>query len=155
MKASNQRVMAALLELGMPSEIKLLDRDVRTSEQAAAALGCSVGQIAKSLIFRLGCGDAVLAVTSGANRVDLRRLGEIANDEILKADADFVRSKTGFAIGGVAPVGLASEVMTCFDQDLFGHDQVWAAAGTPDSLFPILREDLLRLAKGRIYGFAQ
>ena len=152
MNSANIRVTTALQALNIPCEIRFLERETRTSAQAAEVLGCSIAQIAKSLIFSAD-GEAVLAVTSGANRVRTDALAELIGKPIGKADADFVRRKTGFVIGGVAPVGLAHPVETVFDRDLFEHDEVWAAAGTANTLFPIARDDLHKLADGRIYDF--
>ena len=155
MSEANKKVIAALAELGIPCEINLLEYDTRTSFEAAQTLDCSVAQIAKSLIFRTTSQRALLAVTSGANRVDVKRLGDIVGETVLKADADFVRSATRFVIGGVAPVGMPASVATVFDRDLFRHEIVWAAAGTPNSLFPISRKDLFKLAADRIFDFTE
>ena len=155
MKTANLRVHAALAKLNIPCAIQNLDHETRTSAQAAAALGCSQSQIAKSIVFKSRAGRPILAVTSGSNRVRLDRLSEIIGEKIGKADAKFVRASTGFSIGGVAPTGLPDDVETVFDSDLFRHGSVWAAAGTPNSLFSIQRDDLRRLAGNRIYRFAE
>lgn len=153
LKPANQRVVAALSALQIECDIRILDHETRTSVEAADTLGCQVGQIAKSLIFKSESGRAILAITSGSNRVDLRQLSEVIGEKVGKANADFVRESTGFVIGGVAPVGLASSVHTVFDRSLFEHDTVWAAGGTANSLFPITNADLRRLADDRIYAF--
>ncbi len=154
MKPANERVVSAMNKFGIECDVMIFDRDTRTSYAAAEALGCSVSQIAKSLIFMTESQRAVLAITSGSNRVQLTKLAAIIGEKILKADAEFVRSVTGFAIGGVAPVGHANAITTLFDQDLFQYPVVWAAAGTPDSIFSISQENLYRLADGRIHDFA-
>lgn len=155
MNRANIHVKSTLAQMNIPCEISLMRHETRTSAQAAETLGCSIAQIAKSIIFRTGHGEAVLAVTSGANRVRTDRLADVTGQSVGKADADFVRRKTGFVIGGVAPVGMSGPIHTVFDQDLFEHEVVWAAAGTPDSLFPISRKDLHKLADGRIYEFTE
>jgi prolyl-tRNA editing enzyme YbaK/EbsC (Cys-tRNA(Pro) deacylase) len=111
----------------------------RTAADAAAAIGCEVGAICKSLVFRVG-DEPLLVIASGANRVDEERFGA------QKADAAFVREQTGFAIGGVPPYGHARPLRTILDEDLLGYETVWAAAGTPSSVFPIAPADLVRLA---------
>ena len=155
MSTANDRVKAKLDELGIKTEIRILKQDTRTAPQAAEVVGCDVGQILKSLIFRTGSGRALLAITSGSNRVDVERLKELVGETVLRADADFVRQATGYAIGGVPPVGHSGPVETFFDRDLFQHETVWAAAGTPNSLFPIKGEDLRKLAGDRIFDFTE
>lgn len=153
LKPANQRVINALSAMNIECELQILNHETRTSRAAAETLGCSVSQIAKSLIFSTKSKRPVLAITSGSNRVVLSLLSDIIGEKVGKADADFVREMTGFAIGGVAPVGLANPIETVFDRDLFGHETVWAAAGTANSLFPISSEDLRRLAGDRIRDF--
>ena len=155
MNAANERVISVLNELNIECDITLLDHETRTSTQAANTLNCSVSQIAKSMIFKSGSGQAVLAVTSGSNRVRLDLLAEIIGQSIGKADAEFVRAETGFVIGGVAPVGMIKCIETVFDRFLFQYEIVWAAAGTPNSLFPIKRSNLYKLADGRIFDFTE
>ena len=115
----------------------------RTAQDAAAAIGCTVGQIVKSLVFVRG-DEPVLVLCSGANTVDARRLG------LDKADADLVRRATGFAIGGVPPYGHPAPLETLVDEDLMGHDEIWAAAGTPRSVFPLTPAELLARSGGTV-----
>jgi len=115
----------------------------RTAQDAAAAVGCSVGQIVKSLVF-VRDGEPVLVLCSGANTVDAQRLG------LHKADADLVRRATGFAIGGVPPYGHPAPLETLVDEDLMAHDEVWAAAGTPRSVFPLTPAQLLERSGGTL-----
>jgi len=115
----------------------------RTAQDAAAAIGCGVGQIVKSLVF-LRDGEPVLVLCSGANTVDAQRLG------LTKADADVVRSATGFAIGGVPPYGHPAPLETVIDEDLIGYDEIWAAAGTPRSVFPLTPAQLVERSGGTI-----
>ena len=117
--------------------------DTRTAQDAAAAIGCDVAQICKSLVFRTAAGP-LLIVCSGANRVDEARFGAH------KADADFVRRATGFSIGGVPPFGHPAPVPTVVDEDLLAFDVVWAAAGTPRSVFPLAPDELVRRCGGRV-----
>jgi len=117
----------------------------RTATDAARAVGCEVGQIVKSLVFVAG-GKPVVALVSGANRVDEKRLGAVAGDPLVKADAEIARSATGYSIGGVPPFGHATEVPVFMDRDLLGYEVVWAAAGRPDSVFEIQPDRLRELS---------
>ncbi len=135
---------AALAVAGLAAEIAEFPAGTRTAEDAARALGTTPGQIVKSLVF-LADGRPILALVSGANRVDLDKLAAAAGAQtIRKADAEAVRSFTGFAIGGVPPVGHRQTLPAFFDRDLLRYDLVYAAAGTPHAVFPIAPEALLR-----------
>jgi prolyl-tRNA editing enzyme YbaK/EbsC (Cys-tRNA(Pro) deacylase) len=135
---SARRVQEALAATGISTRIVELPDSTRTAVDAAAAIGCRVEQIAKSLVFRcLGTDEPVLVIASGANRVDERLVASHLGTGIAKADADFVRRATGFAIGGVPPLGHASPLRTLIDQDLLGLDVIWAAAGTPHAVFSV------------------
>ena len=148
--SSVERVRAALAAAGLISEIKEFDASTRTSADAAAAIGCSVAQIAKSLVFRArDSGRAVLVIASGVNRVDEKKLAACLGEKIAKADADFVRAETGFAVGGVAPVGHAGNVAIFVDQDLAKYDEIWAAAGAPNAVFRLTPDDLQRITGGK------
>jgi prolyl-tRNA editing enzyme YbaK/EbsC (Cys-tRNA(Pro) deacylase) len=153
---SVERVRDALAALGLQSEIREFAASTRTSADAAAAIGCSVAQIAKSLVFRAKpSGRAILVMASGANRVDERKLAvalnvSTAGETIGKADADFVRAETGFAIGGVSPVGHGIKLKTFIDEDLMDLGEIWAAAGSPNSVFRLTPQDLLRVTEGQI-----
>ena len=130
------RVRTALEAASLECAIRTLPDSTRTAVEAAAAVGCSVGEIAKSLVFRTG-DRAVVAIMSGDNRVDPARLSAAVGAEVGRADADFVRSATGFAIGGVPPLGHASPVDVYMDRDLFRFGVIWAAAGSPYSVFAV------------------
>ncbi|MGO4870586.1 MAG: YbaK/EbsC family protein [Roseiarcus sp.] len=144
--ASALKVQAAL---GSDYQVLEFDAGTRTAADAAAAIGCSAAEIAKSLIFRAEpSGRAVLVIASGVNRVDERKVGEIVGEKIVRADADFVRSKTGFAIGGVPPLGHAEPLLTLIDESLSAFDAIWAAAGTPNAVFRLTPADLQRLTGG-------
>jgi prolyl-tRNA editing enzyme YbaK/EbsC (Cys-tRNA(Pro) deacylase) len=145
-----ERVRAALAAAGVDGQVVDLGRSARTAGEAATALGCRVDQIAKSLVFRLaGSGRALLVVTSGANRVDEGRVAALVGEPLEKADAGFVRAHTGFAIGGVAPVGHPSPLMTLIDEDLLAWKEIWAAAGHPNTVFRLSPSDLARITGGR------
>jgi prolyl-tRNA editing enzyme YbaK/EbsC (Cys-tRNA(Pro) deacylase) len=134
---STRRVLAALHALGLDAEVTEMPGSTRTAVDAATAVGCDVAQIVKSLLFSSDDGRAWLVLAAGPNRVDVGRLAERVGGPVRMADPATVRAVTGFAIGGVAPVGLAEEVPVLMDEDLLAHDVVWAAAGTPRSVFPI------------------
>lgn len=139
----------ALRALGLEIAITEHATPARTSQEAAEVLGCSVGQIAKSLIFRgTQSGEPVLVVASGANRVDEAKVGALAGEAIGRAKPEFVREVTGYAIGGIPPVGHAQAIRTWVDEDLLKHEIVYAAGGTPNALFPIRSADLLRICGG-------
>ena len=150
MTPSAEKVQAALHALGVEVAITEHESSARTSQEAADVLGCSVGQIAKSVIFRgMQSGEPVLVVASGANRVDEAKVGALAGEAIGRAKPEFVREVTGYAIGGIPPVGHARAIRTWVDEDLLKHDFVYAAGGTPNALFPIRSADLLRICGGR------
>ena len=130
------RVKAALEALSLDCEVLTLPDSTRTAEEAAEAVGCSVGEIAKSLVFRAG-DRAVVAVMSGDDRLDTARLSAAVGAEVGRADAGFVRAATGFSIGGVPPLGHAGPVALFMDRGLFRFARVWAAAGSPFSVFAI------------------
>jgi prolyl-tRNA editing enzyme YbaK/EbsC (Cys-tRNA(Pro) deacylase) len=148
---SVRRVQAALDALGGGHRVVLLTESARTATDAAHALGCRVDQIVKSLVFRGRRTErAILVAASGANRVDEAKVGELLAEPIAKADAAFVRARTGFAIGGVAPVGHAEPVPTLIDEDLMKCEEIWAAAGHPSSIFRLTPADLVRMTSGRV-----
>jgi len=142
---SVQRVATLLQAAGQPHAPVMLDDAARTAQQAADALGIHIGQIAKSIIFRRKSDDvAVLVITSGDRRVDEKKVEALVG-KVGRADADFVRAKTGFAIGGVSPVGHATAPVTLIDRELFRFEEIWAAAGHPHGVFRLRPRDLLAL----------
>lgn len=144
------RVLAALRAAGIDSPIVELPGAAHTAKLAAQFLGCELGQIANSLVFRARPSDAaILVMSSGARRVDVAKLAEAAGTEIGKADADFVREKTGFAIGGVAPVGHLGSPRTFIERSLAAYEVVWAAAGHPNTVFSLSYPELLRITGGQ------
>ncbi len=148
MHPNTERVAAALRAGGVAAEIRELTDSTRTAREAAAALGCPVGAIASSLVFAAG-DEPVLIVTSGAHRVDTDRVAQLLGvPELRRADPNLVRDATGFPIGGVPPVAHRTPVRTLVDTTLADHDTVWAAAGTPRSVFATTYDELLRLTGG-------
>ena len=129
--------------------VRRFPEGTRTAVDAARAVGCEVGQIVKSLVFVAG-GTPVVALVSGANRLDEARLGAVAGGPVLKADAATARAATGYAIGGVPPFGHATDVRVFMDRDLLAYDAVWAAAGRPDSVFEIQPDRLRELSKAMV-----
>ncbi len=135
-----------LAESGIGIAVKQFPEGTRTAVDAARAVGCEVEQIVKSLVFVAG-GRAVVALVSGANRLDEKRLAAVAGEPVTKADAETARTATGYAIGGVPPFGHATDVPVFMDRDLLGHGVVWAAAGRPDSVFEIAPGRLRELSQ--------
>jgi prolyl-tRNA editing enzyme YbaK/EbsC (Cys-tRNA(Pro) deacylase) len=145
MSKSMARVRRALEEAGLAADIHALG-EARTAAQAAAVAGCAIDQIAKSIIFAgLETGRAVLFLTAGGNQVEPARASAVAGEALGKAGADLIRAQTGFAIGGVAPVGHLTPIRAYMDPRLMEFDVIWAAAGTPQHIFPITPADLHRL----------
>jgi prolyl-tRNA editing enzyme YbaK/EbsC (Cys-tRNA(Pro) deacylase) len=153
-----QRVARALQEKGHPHSPVMLDDAARTAQQAADALGISVGQIAKSIIFRRKSDDAaVLVVTSGDRRVDEKKVEALVGQggKLGRADAEFVKSKTGFSIGGVSPIAHAQPPVTLIDRELFRFDVIWAAAGHPHGVFQLRPQDLEQLTGAPVADVVQ
>jgi prolyl-tRNA editing enzyme YbaK/EbsC (Cys-tRNA(Pro) deacylase) len=145
------RFAAAAAAVGVQLEIRSYPAGTRTAADAAAAIGCDVAQICKSLVFRgADSGRAVLVVSSGVNRVDEDAVGALLGEPLAKADADFVRAATGYAIGGVPPFAHPEPLWTVVDEDLLRHDVVHAAAGTPRDNFAIAPDRLAELCGGRV-----
>lgn len=148
---SAQKVQNALAAQGMSLQVVELPASTRSAAEAAEAVGCTLGQIVKSLVFRaLDSDRPVLVETSGANRVNEQLLGTLVGETIGKADAEFVRQRTGFVIGGVPPVGHSEKLLTFIDRDLLGYAEIWAAAGTPNAVFRLTPADLLRITGGEV-----
>ncbi len=151
-----QRVQDVLAGLGLPGRVRTFAESTRTSAEAAAAVGCTVAQIAKSIIFRAKPSQRpVLVIASGTNRVDEKKVAAEAGEGIGKADADFVRSRTGFVIGGVPPVGHDSPPLILIDADLMALDRLWAAAGTPNAVFPLTPAELVAITGGKVADVKQ
>jgi prolyl-tRNA editing enzyme YbaK/EbsC (Cys-tRNA(Pro) deacylase) len=146
---SARKVQEALTARGFSSQVVELPDSTRTAKEAAQAIGCGVEQIVKSLIFKgKQSNKPILVVASGTNRVNEKRLGQLAGEPITKADADFVRQHTGFAVGGVPPLGHLKPIETFIDEDLLLYDEIWAAAGTPFAVFKLTPTDLQTMTGG-------
>jgi prolyl-tRNA editing enzyme YbaK/EbsC (Cys-tRNA(Pro) deacylase) len=148
---SSQKVQDILDSLGYHCSVQESPVTTRTAADAAALVGCNVGQIVKSLIFKgITTSKPILVLTSGANRVDEQQISIYAAESIQRADPEFVRTVTGFAIGGVPPIGHLQPMETYIDEDLLQHSEIWAAAGTPNSLFKLTSQELEKMTSGRI-----
>ena len=143
------RFEAWLADSGVGIAVKQFPAGTRTAVDAANAIGCEVGQIVKSLVF-VAAGRPVVALVSGANRLDESLLASVAGAPVVKADAGTARTATGYSIGGVPPFGHATDVPVFMDRDLLGHSVVWAAAGRPDSVFEIAPQRLLELSHAEV-----
>ncbi|WP_281859079.1 YbaK/EbsC family protein [Litoreibacter halocynthiae] len=154
MSKSLKRVTKALADAGIDAQIVETTDQTRTAEQAAAQAGCVVDQIAKSIIFKGEDSNlAVLFITAGGNQVDAAKASTVAGEVLGKADADLIRTQTGFAIGGVSPVGHLNSIRTFIDPRLTEFDVIWAAAGTPRHIFSLAPSDLITLTNGQLADF--
>lgn len=150
MSRASERFLEAARVLGHPVEVRRFPEGTKTAQDAARAIGCDVGQIVKSLVF-IADGRPVLALTSGANRVDTTRLAALVGaSEARRASPEEARGATGFAVGGTPPFGHPERVRTFLDRDLLAYDEVWAAAGTPDSVFRTSPDELRRTARAEV-----
>jgi prolyl-tRNA editing enzyme YbaK/EbsC (Cys-tRNA(Pro) deacylase) len=153
--SSTERVRAALVANGVhDGRLKEFAASTATAVDAAAAIGTAVGCIVKSLVFMAG-DRPILVLASGPNRVDLHKLAALAGEPVSRASADRVRELTGFAVGGVPPIGHTRPLTTYIDRDLLAYEEVWAAAGTPRSVFPIGPHDLVRITGGSVADVAE
>ena len=148
---SAQKIQDLLNSLGYTYSVIEHAESTRTAQEAADRAGCALGQIVKSLIFKgADSHKPILVLTSGANRVDEKQISVHAAEKILRADADFVRAVTGFAIGGVPPIGHAQKMETYLDEDFLQYEKIWAAAGTPNAIFELNTSDLQKMTGGLI-----
>lgn len=150
MHPSTQRFLTAARALGLEPELVSYEQSTRTAEQAAEAVGCDVSQIVKSLCFVVD-GQPIMALVSGHNRLDEKKLAShfaVGRKKVKRADADIVKASTGYSIGGVAPLGHPITMPILVDEELMGHDAVWAAAGTPYAVFPIAPQTLAEVVGG-------
>ena len=151
LSSTAQKIQNLLNSLGYSYTVIEHAESTRTAQEAAERAGCELGQIVKSLIFRgKTSGKPILVLTSGANRVDEKLISQYAGEPIGRADADFVRQVTGFAIGGIPPVGHPEKMETYLDEDFLQFQVVWAAAGTPNAIFELKTEDLQKMTDGKI-----
>ncbi len=154
LSASAQRVQDALDAAGVPARIVEYDVPARTSAEAAQVLGCTVGQIAKSLVFRAASGAPVLVIASGAHRVDEAKVAALVGEPIGRADPAFVRAATGYAIGGIPPLAHVQPLTPIVDRNLLQYETVYAAGGTPHAMFPMAPADLVSVAGGTVADVA-
>jgi prolyl-tRNA editing enzyme YbaK/EbsC (Cys-tRNA(Pro) deacylase) len=151
LSSSAARVASALQRLGITTEVREMPASTRSAPEAAAAVGCDVGMIVKSLVFRsVDTGEAILVLASGGDRVDEGRLATVVGQGVQRADASFVRERTGYAIGGVPPLGHERALPTYLDERLLSHSVVWAAAGTPNAVFSIAPDELVRATSAKV-----
>jgi prolyl-tRNA editing enzyme YbaK/EbsC (Cys-tRNA(Pro) deacylase) len=154
LEPSAAKVQDALAAAGFANQVVMVPASARTAAEAAAAVGCTVAQIAKSLVFRAASGRAVLVVASGAHRVDEGLVAAAVGESIGRADPEFVRAETGYAIGGVPPLGHARPPLALVDEALLAHAEVWAAAGHPRAVFKATPEELVRMTAGKVVRIA-
>jgi prolyl-tRNA editing enzyme YbaK/EbsC (Cys-tRNA(Pro) deacylase) len=148
---SAHRVQITLMEHGFNCTVLELSESTRTAKEAARAVGCQVGQIVKSLVFKGKKSQIpILVIASGPNRVNEEKISGMVSEPIKMAHADFVRKKTGFAIGGVPPFGHFEKLKTFIDEDLFQYDEIWAAAGNPHALFKLTPDNLVEMTGGQV-----
>ena len=151
LSSSAQKIQDLLIELGYEYTVIEHVESTRTAQEAADRAGCLLGQIVKSPIFKgKDSHKPILVLTSGVNRVDEKRITEYAGEHIVRADADFVRAVTGFAIGGVPPIGHTQTMETYLDEDFLQYATIWAAAGTPNAIFELKTEDLQKMTGGKV-----
>lgn len=151
LSTSARKVQDALSARGMSLQVVELSASTRTANEAAQVIGCSVGQIVKSLVFKAKrSGRPVLVIASGSNRVDERKIEALIEEPLGKADSEFVRQQTGFVIGGVPPVGHSRPLLTFVDADLLAYSEIWAAAGTPHAVFRLTPQELCNLTDGEV-----
>ncbi|RUS43804.1 YbaK/EbsC family protein [Cohnella sp. AR92] len=151
LKASAQRIQSVLSEMGYGERVVELPGSTHSAQEAAEAIGCDISRIAKTIVFRAKpTGEPVLVVASGVNRINERALAKALEKKLSKADAEFVRERTGFVIGGVAPIGHAEAIETIIDEDLLEFDEIWAAAGHPHAVFRMTPSELVAMTQGRV-----
>ena len=151
LSSTAQKIQNLLNELGYNYTVIEHAESTRTAQEAADQAGCELGQIVKSLIFRGKIsGKPILVLTSGPNRVNEKLISEYAGESIGKADADFVRAVTGYAIGGIPPFGHVEPMETYLDEDFLKYTTIWAAAGTPKAIFELRTEDLQKMTNGKV-----
>lgn len=151
LRSSAQRVQNILREHNLNVEVIEFKELTRTAQEAATTIGCEVGQIAKTLIFKgKHSGKPICVIASGTNKVDEQKIEQYVGEAIEKPDADFVVKHTSFAIGGIPPIGYFFDKKPLIDEDLMQYSEIWAAAGTPYAVFRIVPEDLVRITKGSV-----
>jgi prolyl-tRNA editing enzyme YbaK/EbsC (Cys-tRNA(Pro) deacylase) len=155
LSAAAQRIQDLLAARGLPHQVVEFEKTTRSAADAALAIGCTVAQIAKSIVFKAASGAPVVVIASGPNRIDEAKVAAALGEAIGKADADFVRASTGFAIGGVPPLGHAQALRTLIDRDLLALPTIWAAAGTPNAVFQLTPAELVGMTGGEPVDIAR
>ncbi len=151
LKNSAQRIQDILNEYQLEARVIEFSELTRTAQEAANAIGCEVGQIAKTLIFKSKTtSNPICIIASGKNRVDEKKIVQLVGEEIEKPDAEYVLKHTSFAIGGVPPIGHVLDIKPLIDEDLMAYQEIWAAAGTPNSVFRLSPDALLKITQGRV-----
>ncbi|UCB44718.1 MAG: YbaK/EbsC family protein [Spirochaetota bacterium] len=151
LSSSAKKVQKTLQSLGFEYDVVVLPDTTRSAKDAASAIGCSVDQIAKSIIFKaMRSEKPILVIACGSNRVNEKTISEYLSEPVGKADADFVRENTGFSIGGVPPIGHSQNIHTFLDEDLLKYEEIWAAAGTPHAVFRLLPADLVKMTNAKV-----
>ncbi|MBI4359347.1 MAG: YbaK/EbsC family protein [Candidatus Nealsonbacteria bacterium] len=145
----SQKIRESLESFGLEGRVLELPQTARTAADAARALGCQLGQIAKSIVFKTKIiGRPVLVIASGSNRIDEEKIARVIGEGVEKAEADFVLEKTGYVIGGVPPLGHREKIQTLIDEDLGQYEEIWAAAGTSHAVFKLTPSELTRMTQG-------
>lgn len=146
-----QAVQDLLISQGYKNQVIEFSDSARTAKEAAEVLGCKVEQIAKSIVFKLReSEEPLLVIASGANRINEKHVGKMIGEKLKKANAEFVKEKTGYAIGGVSPVVQKSDIVIIIDEDLLQYDEIWGAAGHPKAVFKMTPEELTALTEGKV-----
>lgn len=154
MHAKAQHVQQVLDSYGVKTEVRQLPSSTHSAEDAASSIGTTVPRIAKSLVFSAG-DELVLVIASGGNRVSVEKVGKAINAELTQPDGKTVKKRTGYSIGGVPPVGHPEPMRTLVDEDLTGYSLIWAAAGTPNAVFSITPDELVRVTGGEVVEIAE
>lgn len=156
LKKSSQKIQDFLSKQNLSLKILEFQATTKTSADAAKQIGCQVEQIAKSLIFqKQNSSELILIVASGSNRVDIKKIEKIINDKIKQADPTIIKKETGFAIGGIPPFAHNKKITTILDQDIKNYDEIWAAAGTPNSVLSLTPKLLQELTQSKFYNIAK
>ena len=150
MNRNSIKIQNFLKDNGLEFHIVEFPSSTKTSAEAAREIGCTISEIAKSILFKGNSGKPVLVVASGSNRINEKKIEKELGEPIKKASADFVKETTGFSIGGVPPIGHIQKIKTFFDKDLMKYEKIWAAAGTPNSVFSANPKELVKIANGKI-----
>ena len=151
LKSSSKKVADFLESKGIRAVVREIPESTRTSAEAARAIGCDISEIAKSIVFRgMETGKPYIVLAQGSSKINEEKVEKETGEKVTKADAEFAREQTGFAIGGIPPFGRSAKIKTFIDRNLMKHKEIWAAAGTPNSVFSISPDDLIRITEGNV-----